>query len=334
MDIARQVSDNKDVPEPPGGDEPRRPIRRARGRPSVTRTPPRPPPHVLTLDEMGAGDVRLSVMRVQAPMPPPPGPLVSTFFTIFVFTAGSGRGRHLEQVDLRAGDIHLVPEGVEHQPLAIDDLQGWIVGVDPLLLRALGPPRSPGQPRLHGEAVPAPARSLLVRGLLLLRPGPARRQRVEQLVTEMETELRERKWGAEAAAHALLALLLTEIMRELQEHTPTASPLLGGLVRDALTFIEARCLEPLSLQDVAAAVGRTPSHLANAIRQETGLTVGDWLREHRMSEARRRLRDTDASVESIASQVGYADVTHFIRTFRRAHDMTPREWRERRRAAP
>ncbi|WP_075335998.1 helix-turn-helix domain-containing protein [Archangium gephyra] len=65
--------------------------------------------------------------------------------------------------------------------------------------------------------------------------------------------------------------------------------------------------------------------------KETGLTVGDWLREHRMSEARRCLLETGASIESIASQVGYTDVTHFIRTFRRVHGMTPRAWREQRR---
>jgi AraC-like DNA-binding protein len=277
--------------------------------------------------------MRLHVARVPGSPPPPTGPLVSTFFMIFVFTAGSGRGRHLEPIDLRAGDVHLVPEGTEHQPLDVGDLQGWIVGVDPLLLRELGPPLWPGQSRARSEARPAPARSLLVRGLLRLRPEPVRRRRIEQLVAEMEAELRERKWAAAHAAHALLVLLLTELTRELQEHAPTASPLVGGLVRDALAFIEQRCLGPLSLKDVAAAVGRTPSHLANAIRRETGLTVGDWLREHRMSEARRRLRDTDASVESIADQVGYADATHFIRTFRRAHGMTPRDWRERRRAA-
>ncbi|WP_434425151.1 AraC family transcriptional regulator [Nannocystis pusilla] len=300
----------------------------------MPRPPPRRPPQVITLDAMGAGDMRLHVTRVPSGPPPPTGPLVSTFFTIFVFTAGSGRGRHLETVELRAGDVHLVPEGVEHQPLEIGDLEGWIVSVDPLLLRALGPPLRPGQPPIRGEAGPVPARSLLIRGLLRLRPEPARLRRIEQLVREMDAELRERKWAAEHAAHAWLVLLLAELVRELQEHAPTASPLVGGIVRDALAFIEAHCLEPLSLKDVASAVGRTPSHLANAIRQETGLTVSDWLREHRMSEARRRLRDTDESVEAIANAVGYADVTHFIRVFRRAHDLTPRGWRERRRAAP
>nr|WP_276603013.1 hypothetical protein [Nannocystis pusilla] len=183
----------------------------------MPRPPPRRPPQVITLDAMGAGDMRLHVTRVPSGPPPPTGPLVSTFFTIFVFTAGRGRGRHLETVELRAGDVHLVPE-VEHQPLEVADLEGWIVSVDPLLLRALGPPLWPGQPRIRGEAGPAPARSLLLRGLLRLRPEPARLRRIEQFVAEMAAELRERKWAAEHAAHAWLVLLLAELVRELQEH--------------------------------------------------------------------------------------------------------------------
>jgi AraC-like DNA-binding protein len=47
-----------------------------------------------------------------------------------------------------------------------------------------------------------------------------------------------------------------------------------------------------------------------------------------MAEARRRLRATDERVDAIATRVGYADVTHFIRQFRRAHGMTPSAWRK------
>lgn len=297
----------------------------------MRRTPQHPPPRVLTLDEFGARGLPLCVVRVPRQRRPtlPPGPLVSTFFMVFVLTAGRGRGRHLEQVNLHAGDIHLIPAGVEHQPLDVGDLEGWIVGFDPTLLST--PERLPGRPRIRGDAKDAPVRSLFLRGLLRLRPGEPRRQRIERLVAEMDTELREAQWGADNAALALFTILITELIRELSEHAPLASPMLSGLVQDALRFIEAHCLEPLSLQDVAGAVGRTPSHLANAIRRETGLTVGDWLREHRIAEARRRLLETDASIESIADQVGYADVTHFIRTFRRAHGITPRAFRDQRR---
>ena len=46
-----------------------------------------------------------------------------------------------------------------------------------------------------------------------------------------------------------------------------------------------------------------------------------------VAEARRRLRSTDEIVEVIAERVGYADATHFIRLFRRAHGVTPAAWR-------
>jgi len=74
-------------------------------------------------------------------------------------------------------------------------------------------------------------------------------------------------------------------------------------------------------------VGRSATHLATVMRKETGRTVGQWILEHRMAEARRRLRGTDEQVEVIAERVGYADVTHFIRLFRRTHGVTPAAWR-------
>ncbi|WP_052519511.1 AraC family transcriptional regulator [Archangium violaceum] len=299
----------------------------------MNRTPPRSPPHVVTLEEMGAGGLPLRVIRIPGGQVPviPPGPLVSTFFMIFVMTAGRGRARLLEPLEVHGGDIHLVPPGMEHQPLDMGDLEGWIVGFDPLLLRSLGPEWLPALHRGTGKTQPPPTRSLFVRGLLRLRPGQPRWRRVVHQVAALDAELREDRWGVENAAHAWFVLLVTELLRELQERAPLAPSMSGGLVHEALAFIEAHCLQPLSLQDVAAAVGCTPSHLANVFREETGLTVGDWLREHRMAEARRRLRETGDSIESIASQVGYTDVTHFIRTFRRVHGVTPRAWREQHR---
>jgi AraC-like DNA-binding protein len=45
------------------------------------------------------------------------------------------------------------------------------------------------------------------------------------------------------------------------------------------------------------------------------------------------LLHTDEIVAVIAERVGYADATHFIRLFRRAHGMTPAAWRTRYRHA-
>jgi AraC-like DNA-binding protein len=125
---------------------------------------------------------------------------------------------------------------------------------------------------------------------------------------------------------ALLRLVLIELERMSgPESPPDASG--QGLARRALTHIEAHALEPLSLAEVARAVGRSATHVAGVVRKETGRTVGQWILEYRMAEARRRLRGTDERVDIIAERVGYADATHFIRLFRRAHGLTPAAWR-------
>lgn len=100
---------------------------------------------------------------------------------------------------------------------------------------------------------------------------------------------------------------------------------------DALRFIERHCLGPLSLKEVAAAIGRSPTYVTAALTATTGQSAGDWITSGRMAEARRLLLHSDERVDVVAERVGYADPTHFIRMFRRTHGATPAAWRTARR---
>ncbi|ATB39830.1 hypothetical protein CYFUS_005278 [Cystobacter fuscus] len=295
--------------------------------------PPRKPrPRILTLAALGARGLPLHVSRIASrTLSSSHEPVVATFALFFLVTGGKGHGRHLEQVDARPGELHFIPAGVEIHALNVGELEGWLVAFDPTLLGSLELEPPNHAPVTRGPSVAGLASSLASRWSFRLAIGEARRQRLEHLIAALDTELRERQWDFERAARALFMLLLTELRREAREHASGRLPSPGRLVQDVLAFVAAHSLKPISLADVAAAVDRTPSYVATAVREETGLTVGDWLREHRMAEARRRLLETTTSVESIASQVGYSDVTSFVRGFRRAHGMTPRAWRERHR---
>jgi len=46
-----------------------------------------------------------------------------------------------------------------------------------------------------------------------------------------------------------------------------------------------------------------------------------------MAQAWRLLVETDLAVEEVGHRVGYNDPTYFVRSFRRAHGMTPLRWR-------
>lgn len=99
-------------------------------------------------------------------------------------------------------------------------------------------------------------------------------------------------------------------------------------------FIEANYHRPITLNDVAQAVGYSPAYLTNLMRRQTGQTVQRWIIERRMAAARCLLLETDQVVTQIATQVGYHHVVHFFRQFRKFHGTTPQVWRSSHRVHP
>lgn len=100
------------------------------------------------------------------------------------------------------------------------------------------------------------------------------------------------------------------------------------LLAEVFSFIENNYKASISLADVAKAINRSSPYLSTSVRNMTGRTVLDWIKERRMAEARRLLLETNDSVAQIAEEVGYREVTYFIRQFRQFHLQTPGVWRQ------
>jgi AraC-like DNA-binding protein len=82
----------------------------------------------------------------------------------------------------------------------------------------------------------------------------------------------------------------------------------------------------LRLQRVAALFGLHSRTLNRRLRTE-GTSYKSLLDETRHRIARQLLRDTQLPVQDLAITLGYADVTAFIRAFRRWSGVTPKAWR-------
>jgi AraC-like DNA-binding protein len=63
------------------------------------------------------------------------------------------------------------------------------------------------------------------------------------------------------------------------------------------------CLGPLTLADVAAAVGKSPAYVTTALTRATGCSAGQWIVSGRLAEARRLLLHSDEMVDVIAERV-------------------------------
>ena len=92
-------------------------------------------------------------------------------------------------------------------------------------------------------------------------------------------------------------------------------------------FLTENFAEPPRLTEIAAAAGVHPTHLARAFRQFAGCTIGDYVRTARITFARRRMLESADPLVEIALAAGFADQTHFTRSFKRVTGMTPTQFR-------
>lgn len=98
-------------------------------------------------------------------------------------------------------------------------------------------------------------------------------------------------------------------------------------LNEVFQFIEANYQQPITLHDVAQAVGYSSAYLTDLVRRQTGKTVNQWIVERRIAEARRLLLETNQAANEIALSVGYQNEGHFFRQFRQYHGTTPQVWR-------
>ncbi len=99
------------------------------------------------------------------------------------------------------------------------------------------------------------------------------------------------------------------------------------ILRDARQYILSHIHEHITTQQLAAAVGRNRTYLCACFREETGLSVNDYITRTKMEEAKRLLRVTDKSLRAIAEQLGYSTQSYFQNVFKKTAGMTPLEYR-------
>lgn len=248
-------------------------------------------------------------------------PVVHSHAAIGFCTEGRARVALRGEWEVTRGDVLVVPPGEPHQTLARSQFVFWGAAFCVPCLVAMG-----------AGALLAPLERVREGASPVVSLDPSRWAYVEGLFRELAT-LRE---GAAAAPEVLERSLLTLVLSEVEKVSRGArgeATQGASLAVETLRFIERNCLRRLSLDEVAAAVGRSPSHVTSALTRATGQGVNAWIVQGRMAEARRRLSHTDAKLDAVAAEVGYADVTHFIRMFRRHHGVTPAVWRQRERGA-
>ena len=283
----------------------------------------------------------VTVVGIPSPEPSPGDAVAGQahshdFLMLAYFKRGGGLMLRLgdREWPVEDGDAYVISPGevigMRVGTSGLDGAEGWTASFPPEVLGS----QAPGvflSWRAHPLLFP------FVRGTA----GGAQRLRVplpeqpswSERFSALNMELRGRRDGYREAVLSHLTLLLVELSRLATDVVGDLRLRDEPLLAEVFGFIEEHYGERISLKEVARAAGLTPGHLTTTVRRKTGRTVLEWISERRMAEARRLLVATDLSVEEVGRRVGYDDAGYFVKSFRRAHGITPLGWRRASRPA-
>lgn len=170
---------------------------------------------------------------------------------------------------------------------------------------------------------------------LALRPSLGEPDELaESLALAVREALTDDDPGTKVYVDYLSRVLSARLLRRYSDRVPLQPTACGSLTPTQMTrvedFIEEHLSSSLSLDDLAAACGLSPSYFARRFKCSTGVPPHQYLIQKRVERAKRLLRGPLPIVE-VALDCGFSHQEHLTNVFRRFTGQTPAAYRRNQR---
>ena len=133
--------------------------------------------------------------------------------------------------------------------------------------------------------------------------------------------------GLDEVGHAMASRFVEVVSGRTQKPLQAAARDRRRAVETAL-WIDAHSHRPIELEDAADQAGLSPFHFLRLFSSVLGVSPHQYLVRSRLRHAARRLADDDSPVTDVAFDVGFGDLSNFVRTFHRAAGVSPLRFRQ------
>ncbi|MGP1910531.1 response regulator transcription factor [Metabacillus sp. JX24] len=99
-------------------------------------------------------------------------------------------------------------------------------------------------------------------------------------------------------------------------------------MEDIVSYVDTYYMEDLSLEKLSNVFFLSREHISRKFKQETGMTLSKYMTDLRIKQAKAWLRETDKTIYSISTMLGYQDEIYFSKLFKKVVGMTPFEFRK------
>ena len=122
---------------------------------------------------------------------------------------------------------------------------------------------------------------------------------------------------------------MTERVKDRPAGLETEPDANNFLVHNAMEYMRAHYSDKIRLIDVADHVYVSQWHLSKLLNGVTGKNFSELLNEIRMEKATELLKDPSLRISDIAEMVGYADIAHFSRVFKKIEGVSAGDYRNK-----
>ena len=136
-----------------------------------------------------------------------------------------------------------------------------------------------------------------------------------------------KRWMMNAQLSQFFVALLREHEQDvIVPHTSTKDS--GGKIVPILNFMQQE-FASITLPALAEHFNYSPRQISRILKEHTGQSFSELIRGYKISKAKFLLEHDDVAVSEIVEQTGFADMSHFYRTFSKVCGCTPSEYRKR-----
>lgn len=152
---------------------------------------------------------------------------------------------------------------------------------------------------------------------------PSKMEEIEEAVTCMTEHLKQLKGTVVSKPEK-------EVKTADEEDDEIIESAAGSfVVNNALQYIEENYRSKLKLADVAEQVYVSQWHLSKLLNRYTGQSFSDILNNTRIEQAKKLLADPSLRIGDIADMVGFLDMAHFSRVFKKQTGISANEYRNK-----
>ena len=99
------------------------------------------------------------------------------------------------------------------------------------------------------------------------------------------------------------------------------------LTQNIIQYIQNHYAEDISYESLSEIMHFNASHINRVFKKNTGKSLHAFLLDYRLNIAMELLRSQAAPINEIAAMVGFTDIPHFIKTFKKFTGLTPTKYR-------